>query len=105
MSLQLKLILLSVTSSQEFLCKHVQVFWGFFSLEGMDLFKGEVVHTHDYKYSAPYKNKTAVVVGVGNSGCDAAVDLCHVTSPVSTKVFYIEIWQIKHSILKSVSLN
>ncbi|XP_048738339.2 flavin-containing monooxygenase 5-like [Ostrea edulis] len=49
---------------------------------GMDLFKGEVVHTHDYKYSAPYKNKTAVVVGVGNSGCDAAVDLCHVTSPV-----------------------
>lgn len=50
----------------------------------MDKFKGEVVHTHDYKYSAPYKNKTAIVVGIGNSGIDAAVDLSHVTSPVST---------------------
>lgn len=50
----------------------------------MEKFKGEIVHTHDYKYSAPYKNKTAIVVGVGNSGIDAAVDLSHVTSPVST---------------------
>lgn len=52
----------------------------------MEKFKGEIVHTHDYKYSAPYKNKKAIVVGVGNSGIDAAVDLSHVhvTSPVST---------------------
>lgn len=49
---------------------------------GMEKFKGEIVHTHDYKYSAPYKNKKAIVVGVGNSGIDAAVDLSHVTSPV-----------------------
>lgn len=51
----------------------------------MEKFKGEIVHTHDYKYSAPYKNKKAIVVGVGNSGIDAAVDLSHVTSPVSTR--------------------
>lgn len=50
----------------------------------MEKYKGEIVHTHDYKYSAPYKNKKAIVVGVGNSGIDAAVDLSHVTSPVST---------------------
>lgn len=50
----------------------------------MEKFKGEIVHTHDYKYSAPYKNKKAIVVGVGNSGIDAVVDLSHVTSPVST---------------------
>ena len=46
------------------------------------LFKGQVVHTHSYKKPDPYTDKTVVVVGIGNSGGDAAVEL----SAVSDKV-------------------
>ncbi|KAK3088580.1 hypothetical protein FSP39_020881 [Pinctada imbricata] len=47
---------------------------------GMDEFKGKVIHTHDYKDFHGYEDKRVVVVGIGNSGCDAAVDLSRVAS-------------------------
>lgn len=43
-------------------------------------FTGEYRHAHDYKVPEPYVGKRICVVGVGNSACDIASDLC-VTAP------------------------
>ncbi|MDE2516248.1 MAG: NAD(P)-binding domain-containing protein [Rhodospirillales bacterium] len=44
------------------------------------VFGGEYLHAHDYKAPEPFVGKRVCVVGVGNSACDIASDLC-VTSP------------------------
>src|SRR5690606_23906483 len=43
-------------------------------------FGGEYLHSHDYKVPEPYVGKRICVVGIGNSACDIASDVC-VTSP------------------------
>jgi dimethylaniline monooxygenase (N-oxide forming) len=43
-------------------------------------FGGEYLHAHHYREPDPYVGKRVCVVGVGNSACDIASDLC-VTSP------------------------
>ena len=48
-------------------------------------FKGQLVHIHSYKNPDGYENKTVVVVGIGNSGGDAVVEL----SSVADKVCFI----------------
>ncbi|XP_052092344.1 flavin-containing monooxygenase 5-like [Mytilus californianus] len=47
---------------------------------GLKNFKGKVLHSHDYKHTAGYEEKRVVVVGIGNSGGDAAVELSRVAS-------------------------
>jgi cation diffusion facilitator CzcD-associated flavoprotein CzcO len=39
-------------------------------------FSGEYLHAHHYKTPEPYVGKRICVVGVGNSACDIASDLC-----------------------------
>ncbi|GHF55620.1 flavin-containing monooxygenase [Seohaeicola zhoushanensis] len=50
-------------------------------------FDGEVIHSHHYRTAAPYEGKRVLVVGLGNSAVDIAVDIArraeHVT--VSTR--------------------
>ncbi len=41
-----------------------------------DEFKGEYLHSHDYKDPAQFASKRVCIVGVGNSSCDIASDLC-----------------------------
>ncbi len=53
--------------------------------EGFDEFQGKKVHTHDYKDHRGYEGKKVVVVGIGNSGGDAAVELSRVADQVSGK--------------------
>ena len=48
----------------------------------MEKFKGKIVHSHDYKDFHGYEGKRIVVVGVGNSGCDVAVELSRIASQV-----------------------
>jgi cation diffusion facilitator CzcD-associated flavoprotein CzcO len=43
-------------------------------------FGGEYLHSHHYKAPEPYVGKRICVVGIGNSACDIASDVC-VTSP------------------------
>lgn len=43
-------------------------------------FTGEYLHSHHYKEPEPYVGKRICVVGIGNSACDIASDVC-VTSP------------------------
>jgi dimethylaniline monooxygenase (N-oxide forming) len=39
-------------------------------------FDGEQIHSHHYKTAAPFEGKHVLVVGLGNSAVDIAVDLC-----------------------------
>lgn len=39
-------------------------------------FDGEQQHSHDYRTAEPYAGKNVLVVGIGNSAVDIAVDVC-----------------------------
>lgn len=52
------------------------------SFTGLDTFKGEIIHSHDYKTLTGYEDKRIVVIGIGNSGGDAAVELSRVAKQV-----------------------
>eukprot|EP00117_Sycon_ciliatum_P025628 scpid36679/ scgid21233/ Dimethylaniline monooxygenase [N-oxide-forming] 5; Dimethylaniline oxidase 5; Hepatic flavin-containing monooxygenase 5 len=62
---------------------HHQPLWPDFP--GQEKFKGHVIHSHSYKDPTScgkgfnYHNKRVLVVGVGNSGADIAVELSRVT--------------------------
>ncbi|KAM9849271.1 flavin-containing monooxygenase 5-like [Aulostomus maculatus] len=49
---------------------------------GIDTFQGKYFHSRDYKTPEEWRNKTAVVIGIGNSGGDIAVELSRVTKQV-----------------------
>ncbi|ELT88397.1 hypothetical protein CAPTEDRAFT_172206 [Capitella teleta] len=49
---------------------------------GEDVFKGKIVHTHDYRSHIGYEDKRVVVVGIGNSGLDVAVELSKIAKKV-----------------------
>ncbi|XP_071751648.2 flavin-containing monooxygenase 5-like [Centroberyx gerrardi] len=46
---------------------------------GIDTFKGKYFHSRDYKTPEEWRNKKVVVIGIGNSGGDIAVELSRVT--------------------------
>ena len=57
--------------------------------EGQDIFRGTIIHSHEYKYNKGFENKTVVVVGCGVSGADIAVEVSEVSSKVSSVLFLI----------------
>lgn len=54
----------------------------FVGFSGIDTFKGKYIHSRDYKTPDEWRNKKVVVVGIGNSGGDIAVELSRVTKQV-----------------------
>lgn len=50
---------------------------------GQERFKGRIIHTHSLKHSKGFDDENIVVVGIGNSGGDAAVELSYVAKQVS----------------------
>ncbi|XP_054708978.1 flavin-containing monooxygenase 5-like [Uloborus diversus] len=52
------------------------------TFSGMDKFRGTIMHTHSLKKVDELAEKRVVVVGVGNSGMDAAVDISTVAKQV-----------------------
>ncbi|GFQ93172.1 dimethylaniline monooxygenase 5, partial [Trichonephila clavata] len=42
---------------------------------GLKSFKGDVIHTHSLKKATGYEDKVVLVVGIGNSAVDAAVEI------------------------------
>ena len=42
---------------------------------GREAFKGELIHSSQYRNSAPYRGRDVLVVGAGNSGAEIATDL------------------------------
>ncbi|XP_015267311.1 PREDICTED: dimethylaniline monooxygenase [N-oxide-forming] 3 isoform X1 [Gekko japonicus] len=49
---------------------------------GMEKFKGKYFHSREYKGPEKFRGKRALVVGLGNSGSDIAVELSNVASQV-----------------------
>jgi dimethylaniline monooxygenase (N-oxide forming) len=52
------------------------------TFKGQDKFKGRILHTHSYKRPVGFDDKDIVVVGIGNSGGDASVELSAVARQV-----------------------
>ncbi|PAV60883.1 hypothetical protein WR25_17136 [Diploscapter pachys] len=55
--------------------------------KGQNLFKGKIMHSHEYKDHRTenfkgFEDKVVAVVGIGNSGCDIAVELSKISSQV-----------------------
>jgi dimethylaniline monooxygenase (N-oxide forming) len=51
-----------------------------YEIPELQRFNGDYLHSHHYKAPEPYVGKRICVVGIGNSACDIASDVC-VTSP------------------------
>uniref|UniRef100_A0A669C2C3 Flavin-containing monooxygenase n=1 Tax=Oreochromis niloticus TaxID=8128 RepID=A0A669C2C3_ORENI len=49
---------------------------------GIETFTGKYFHSRDYKTPEEWRNKKVVVIGIGNSGGDIAVELSRVTKQV-----------------------
>ncbi|EEC08465.1 dimethylaniline monooxygenase, putative, partial [Ixodes scapularis] len=52
------------------------------TFKGQKKFKGKILHRHNLKVPGKFKERRVAVVGIGNSGVDAAVDACHVAAEV-----------------------
>ena len=46
-------------------------------------FTGEMLHSHQFKKAAPFKDKKVLVIGGGNSACDVAVETSRVSKSTS----------------------
>ncbi len=46
-------------------------------------FDGRMMHSHEYKTNAPFRNQRVLVVGMGNSACDCAVEISRVADFVA----------------------
>lgn len=47
-----------------------------------DTFRGRVLHAHEYRKASPFEDRRVLVIGMGNSGGDIAVELSYVCSQV-----------------------
>ena len=45
-------------------------------LDGIETFPGQVLHSSDYVNSTPFAGQSVLVVGMGNTGAEIALDLC-----------------------------
>ncbi|KAJ6655427.1 hypothetical protein lerEdw1_005127 [Lerista edwardsae] len=52
------------------------------SFPGIEKFKGHYFHSHDYKNPDEFTGKRVLVVGIGNSGGDLAVEISHTAEQV-----------------------
>ena len=52
----------------------------------LDLYRGAVVHSSEYRNPAPYPGKRVLVVGFGNSGGEIALDLANAGVDVALAV-------------------
>lgn len=43
-------------------------------------FTGEMLHSHDYKSAAPFRDQRVLVIGGGNSACDIAVETARISA-------------------------
>ncbi len=46
------------------------------ALPGEEQFSGEILHSRSYKNPAPFRGKRVLVIGMGNTGAEIALDLC-----------------------------
>ncbi|KAM5201419.1 flavin-containing monooxygenase 5-like isoform 2-T3 [Hipposideros larvatus] len=61
---------------------HTQAHLPLESFPGIEKFKGQYFHSRDYKNPEPFTEKRVIVIGIGNSGVDLAVETSHVAKQV-----------------------
>jgi cation diffusion facilitator CzcD-associated flavoprotein CzcO len=54
--------------------------------EGIDQFKGSIIHSSDYRSNDVFANKDVLIVGCGNSAADIAIDAIHRAKSVDMSV-------------------
>jgi len=66
------------------------------NFKGQEKFKGKILHTHSYKTPHPFDGDRCLVIGIGNSGGDAAVELSMVAKKVylSTRRGAWVLWRV-----------
>ncbi|XP_066117847.1 flavin-containing monooxygenase 5 [Saccopteryx bilineata] len=52
------------------------------SFPGIEKFKGQYFHSRDYKNPDSFKGKRVIIIGIGNSGGDLAVEISHTAKQV-----------------------
>ncbi|KAM8930420.1 flavin-containing monooxygenase 5-like [Pelodytes ibericus] len=52
------------------------------SFPGIEKFKGQYMHSRDYKFPEAFKGKRVIVIGIGNSGGDIAVEISRTADQV-----------------------
>lgn len=68
-------------NGEQFIAENVIVATGLNSVpkipkwKGQELFKGDIIHSVKYKNPKPYIGKKVLVVGIGNTGAEVALDL------------------------------
>ncbi len=68
-------------SSEQFLTNRVVVSTGFNRVPvvpkwiGEEVFRGSIIHSRDYRNAKPYHGKKVLVIGMGNTGAEIALDL------------------------------
>jgi cation diffusion facilitator CzcD-associated flavoprotein CzcO len=56
------------------------------TIEGQESFAGTIVHSREYRSAAPFAGKRVLVVGMGNTGAEIALDLAEHGVPVALSV-------------------
>ena len=56
-------------------------------IPGMDIFKGQIIHSHNYRAPSPFKNQRVVCLGAASSGIDIAILLSKVANQVRSHTF------------------
>ncbi len=80
------------TSKEEYLTDQVVVATGINKIPnvptwpGQDTYTGEITHSKYYKNPEPYKNQKVLIVGMGNTGSEVALDLANHDVPVHLSV-------------------
>ncbi|PRD27213.1 UNVERIFIED_CONTAM: Dimethylaniline monooxygenase [N-oxide-forming] 5 [Trichonephila clavipes] len=64
------------------LCSGHHVFSRMPQIEGLNLFRGQILHSQSLKTPDAFKGLKVLVIGIGNSGVDAAVELSNVAEQV-----------------------
>lgn len=57
---------------------------------GQENYLGEILHGHDYRDPLQFADKNVVVVGIGNSGGDIAVELSKIAKQATIFLQYLK---------------
>ncbi|XP_024430260.2 flavin-containing monooxygenase 5 isoform X1 [Desmodus rotundus] len=61
---------------------HTNAYLPLESFPGIETFKGQYFHSRDYKSPESFTGKRVIIIGIGNSGGDLAVEISHVAKQV-----------------------
>lgn len=60
-------------------------------IEGIEDFKGQQIHSHDYREPSPYTDSKVIILGAGASGLDILMEVSTVAKEVRIRLFVIQL--------------